>query len=318
MHSHNDSAELVRGLLRRIAEEQVSISGSDLDSLEADQKNPSSGTDEYHSARQSEDEEQADEKTLLTKEFPASVITELIEKYELIPLRKSKYWERNPNSLPYSNCILTDSRGNWEVGAQASLVYGQFFRNANGNTLFCYSDLEKTAFMIPIEICNGFSCGFSLTFAPYRKLSSKLVKLRDKSAAQVFGTYIGIGGGLGVFASLSGAILKNRQNSIELHMNSFLSPGSIDVSLAYRKVELRPRRLHRFEVYRLGYLQELARTEKADKVLESNQEEYSKRFTPIADYWIHTLASNFTEGSFASPLDLKFLGQLSFTKRKTL
>ncbi|MFK7823155.1 MAG: hypothetical protein AB8G05_03305 [Oligoflexales bacterium] len=340
-----DSLDIVDRLLKRIAWDQVSISDSDSEGIE-EFKTPSSpgqssGTDEYLSARQYEELGNVVEGSGLSNRAPSSLIRQIIDRLQLVPLKESKYWRNNPNSLPYSQCLLTDSWGNWEVGIQASLVYGQFFHKLNGQTLFCYSDLEKTAFMIPIENSNGFTCGLSLTFAPYRKISSKLVKLTDQSADQIFGTYIGMGGGLGIFASLSGAVLKNRNNSIELHVNSFFSPGSFDFSVAYKKVEIRPRSLFDYEVYQLKYLHRLEKLRKARQAIEGNQfirqsfqrkilkqqtievwamENYepSKRFASMADYWIHTLASNFTEELYFSPPDLNLLSRLTFIKRKKL
>ncbi|NRA45658.1 MAG: hypothetical protein HRU09_11940 [Oligoflexales bacterium] len=344
-YRRDGDSELVDRLLKRIAWEQVSVPDSDSESDEfgnhTNKTEPGTDSDEFYSAQESEEKEGDQNPTERTPEAHGSVIGELIDRYGLIPLQESRYWQENPNSLPYSQCILTDSKGNWEVGTQASLVYGRFFRQADGQTLFCMSDLEQTAFMIPVQSCNAYSCGLSITLAPFRKINTKFVKLRDLSPVDLFGTYSGLGGGFGMLTSLSGAILKHNNNAIEIHTNSFLSPGIIDVSLAYKKVEIQPRGLHDFEVYRLDYLHSLEGLKEVNESIENNQLigdnfrqkilkrqskklldlenlSHSKRFARISKYWIHNLNPAFTEGTYHSPLEQKLLTNLRFVKRKKL
>ena len=340
--SYDPTRDLVDRLLKRIAWDQVSTSDSESDDAEenADKSGARTSSDEFYSAQQSEEKLHQGSKEP-TLQVSGTVIGDLIRRFDLVPLKRSKYWQEYPDTLPYSQCILTDTKGNWEVGTQASLFIGQFFRNANGQTLFCYSDLEKTAFMIPIQICNSYSYGLSITLAPFRKISSKLVKLRDLSPAQIFGFYNGIGGGLGLLASLSGAILRHNHSDVELQINSFFSPGIIDVSVAYKQVEIKPRVLHDFEVYQLEFLQSMASAQDIQRAIESNQfmgtnyrqkqlKEHSEklnfikqrgheqRFSAMADYWIHSLDPKFGEEKFFAPLDWDRLSALKFVKRKKL
>lgn len=313
-YSHYDSdraSDTLARILDRIAWEQISDSESDSDSEEIlsnfDKGHSSTASTLYVSAKQSEDKSFSMDGSFpnSSSQQDQSVISQLIDAHKLQPLNASRYWRENPGSLPYSQCILTDTKGNWEAESRASLLYGRSFRAASGQILFCYSDLEQTAFMIPLKCTQVYSYGLSLTLA-HRRISSKLVKLREASADQIFGDYSGFGAGIGMIASVSGARLKNSKNSIELHISSFISPGIIDVFLAYRQVSIVPRALHDFEVYRMNSLD------------SSDRHSDSKNFTRTAAYWIHTLVPGFGEQHFFVNLEYEWLAHLKFVKRKKL
>ncbi len=234
-------------------------------------------------------------------------LEEWIEKYELKPLAESEYWKQNPGVLPYDECKLVSANGTRVHGHRHETLVG-VSKYKEPFTLFCFSKKLKVGFQIPLDFRKEYSVGLAINWDLYHYASGHMRHLDAKNAQDLFGTYKGFSGGIGVGISVSGAIL--RHSGIAMTLNESGSATLVHVAASYRSLTLDSRRLIEGEIYSPYYLEKEAELREAthtpvseiedldkffamvkDASTELNNWPDSKKFTSTFRYWIHHLKS---------------------------
>lgn len=264
-----------------------------------------------------------------------SIVEYKIRKHKLTPLADSDFWAANRGKLPYSKCLITSIYGNWEQANEGAFVFGGSSKKMRGQNVFCYSKKHHTGFMIPVQVIKDKNIGASLTISDYRAFRATVKKLKGKKLSRLYGKYSGIQGGLGLFITASGAALGN--NGVAMYVNTSLGGDLFDFSLAYRKLNLVPRKLYTSEIYSPDYLSKMNSAQRMVSLIQNNfssqnnyyqemmEQQYLKiqsiqsmsdsdKYNKMNRYWIHWLQDHASFDSLTKDVSNSQMTSLEFIK----
>ena len=264
-----------------------------------------------------------------------SIVEYKIRKHKLTPLADSDFWAANRGKLPYSKCLITSIYGNWEQANEGAFVFGGSSKKMRGQNVFCYSKKHHTGFMIPVQVIKDKNIGASLTISDYRAFRATVKKLKGKKLSRLYGKYSGIQGGLGLFITASGAALGN--NGVAMYVNTSLGGDLFDFSLAYRKLNLVPRKLYTSEIYSPAYLSKMNSAQRMVSLIQNNfssqnnyyqemmEQQYLKiqsiqsmsdsdKYNKMNRYWIHWLQDHASFDSLTKDVSNSQMTSLEFIK----
>lgn len=264
-----------------------------------------------------------------------SIVEYKIRKHKLTPLADSDFWAANRGKLPYSKCLITSIYGNWEQANEGAFVFGGSSKKMRGQNVFCYSKKHHTGFMIPVQVIKDKNIGASLTISDYRAFRATVKKLKGKKLSRLYGKYSGIQGGLGLFITASGAALGN--NGVAMYVNTSLGGDLFDFSLAYRKLNLVPRKLYTSEIYSPAYLSKMNSAQRMVSLIQNNfssqnnyyqemmEQQYLKiqsiqsmsdsdKYNKMNRYWIHWLQDHASFDSLTKDVSNSQMTTLEFIK----